>query len=308
VINRCYLDELDELLAAGLQGIAPPVIQATVQSVLSSQQLDGGFRGRQGGSDLYYTDLALRSLLLLQPDHPAVRRAADYIVNCEPVAGKLIEQFNLINAARGLQRCGIASVVDLKHVAGHVLHQLVTDPHAERLGAYQIFLALLCLQTAQSEFAQAAQLLKTLSSLQRSDGGFSESTVGTQGQTSATAAVVAVLQMYGAVPPSTSATVARFLSGMQAADGGLKVHADASGGDLLSTFTGLLTLWGIESMARIDLTAIARFLRSCAGPAGGFRALARDPEVDVEYTWYGLGTMALLRLWGSVAEMLEPRR
>ena len=45
-----------------------------VAYVASRQRDDGGFPGRDGGSDIYYTDFALRILDLLDPDHPALAR------------------------------------------------------------------------------------------------------------------------------------------------------------------------------------------------------------------------------------------
>ena len=64
--------------------------------------------------------------------------------------------------------------------------------------------------------------------------------------------------------------------------------------DLLSTFTGLLTLQDLNGTAEIDLAAVRRFATSLALDAGGFRGAEWDPAHDVEYTFYGLGTLGLL--------------
>ena len=58
------------------------------------QRPDGGFAGRQGGSDPYYTDFALRTLAWLAPGHAAFDRAADYLAawTCPP--RDVVECFN----------------------------------------------------------------------------------------------------------------------------------------------------------------------------------------------------------------------
>ena len=64
--------------------------------------------------------------------------------------------------------------------------------------------------------------------------------------------------------------------------------------DLLSTFTGLLTLFDLNAPDAIQLPPARRFVESLAQPAGGFFAAAWDTAADVEYTFYGLGSLALL--------------
>ena len=64
-------------------------------------------------------------------------------------------------------------------------------------------------------------------------------------------------------------------------------------GDLLSTFSGLAALADLDALDAIDLEAARRFALSLACPGGGFRAGAWDDQPDVEYTFYGLGTIAL---------------
>lgn len=63
-----------------------------------------------------------------------------------------------------------------------------------------------------------------------------------------------------------------------------------------------MTLFGLNELERLDLPAIARFVGSLASPAGGFRACLSDDEPDIEYTYYGIGTMALLRTFVMARE------
>ncbi|MCA9222003.1 MAG: geranyl transferase, partial [Planctomycetales bacterium] len=55
-----YLENLTIRLATGVAELPEPVRQRHVQYLLSAQQTDGGFAGREGDSDLYYTGFALR--------------------------------------------------------------------------------------------------------------------------------------------------------------------------------------------------------------------------------------------------------
>jgi geranylgeranyl transferase type-2 subunit beta len=50
----------------------------------------------------------------------------------------------------------------------------------------------------------------------------------------------------------------------------------------------------MDATSAIDAAAVRRFAGSLEHPHGGFRAGVFDDTVDVEYTFYGLGTLALL--------------
>ena len=64
--------------------------------------------------------------------------------------------------------------------------------------------------------------------------------------------------------------------------------------DLLSTFTGLVAMETGPGPISLDLPAVQRFVTSLEQPAGGFRAGCWDDAADVEYTFYGIGTLAIL--------------
>jgi geranylgeranyl transferase type-2 subunit beta len=46
---------------------------------------------------------------------------------------------------------------------------------------------------------------------------------------------------------------------------------------------------------RLDTAAVGRFVRTLERPGGGFFGAAWDDTPDVEYTFYGLGTLALIQ-------------
>jgi geranylgeranyl transferase type-2 subunit beta len=63
---------------------------------------------------------------------------------------------------------------------------------------------------------------------------------------------------------------------------------------VLSSFTGTLTLLDLGGLEEIDAASVGRFVQSLELGTGGFLAHAIDEAADVEYTFYGLGTLALL--------------
>ena len=60
-----YLENLTIRLANGVARLPEESRQQHARYFLAAQQPDGGFRGREGASDLYYTSFALRGLAVL---------------------------------------------------------------------------------------------------------------------------------------------------------------------------------------------------------------------------------------------------
>jgi geranylgeranyl transferase type-2 subunit beta len=304
-----YLDMLDALLTPGLAGLSTRFIEAQVSFVVSCQQPDGGFRGRMGQSDLYYTDFALRILALLSPRHEAVSRVAAYFSQLPHLPKDVIECFSFLNARRLLRSVGQELAINEPAIAAVIQSYLLAnggfarEPGLSLVSAYHSFLASLCYDCLQQDLPPADGAVSAMQGLRRNVSagaiGFSELTTLAHPQTNATAAAVALLGMHEALSNDDLSAVATFLSSMQTPDGGLKAHPSADQSDLLSTFTGLLTLAMIEKLDRVDVASAGRFIRSTATPGGGFRACADDGEADVEYTYYGLGSLSLLRLFAQ---------
>ena len=275
-----FLDILDAILATGIDGFSADFRASQIAFVLEKQQPDGGFPGRRGVSDLYYTDFALRLLTLLQYEGPAISHVGTYLSSLrEPT--DVVTLFNYLHAAR---LSGVA-------LPGDNARRVLARGNA--ISAYRTFLAALCSEILGDDMPRVPQ--SEILRLQCPDGGFSDTPGETQGQTNATAAAVAVLRLHESLDEATAARACRFLAQMQGEDGGLRAHATAGESDLLSTFTGLLTLLGMDIATDINLAAIARFTRALACPTGGFRACPSDDEPDIEYAYYGMATLALLR-------------
>src|SRR6185437_13291132 len=75
-----YLENLTLRLAAGVGRLPDSLRMRHADYLLAAQRDDGGFAGREGASDLYYTSFALRSLALLGAlDGEPAARAANYL-------------------------------------------------------------------------------------------------------------------------------------------------------------------------------------------------------------------------------------
>lgn len=331
-----YLDLLASFLASGVSCLGDGFRRAQASYATAQQLPDGGFPGRRGGSDIYYTDFALRTLALLsgQPEDPVgsrqrgtslsrpraspVGQAAGYLSSLSAQPTDLVQSFSLLNSARLLRRAGASVALDTEAILGVVHRQALSEggfarPGGSAISAYNTFIAALCLEMLGKPLHDAQRASAAVADLQGPEGGFREQPGEGMEQTNATAAAMTFLMMtaphcrWDRLPagpdPDRSRwrrdRTIRFLSRMQAPDGGLLAHAQASQSDLLSTFTGLLTLATMDALRHIDLSAVGRFVRSVADPHGGFRSCPVDDAADVEYTYYGIGCLAILRAAAS---------
>jgi geranylgeranyl transferase type-2 subunit beta len=112
--------------------------------------------------------------------------------------------------------------------------------------------------------------------------------------TNPTAAGVGTLQILGALDERTRAEVGPFLLRLASDEGGLRANDRIPAADLLSTFTGSWTLADVGGLDRLDRDGLRRYAESLQGPEGGFRGGLWDAGCDVEYTFYGIGVLALL--------------
>lgn len=289
---------LDAALASGLSRFSPALREDALRYLLASQSPDGGFPGRRGQSDLYYTEFATRVLILLGCATDPLHEVLTWLAASRPTPASVVECFSLLNLRRMLSARGLSVKIDGDEVLGCIAGRELPSggwalAPAGPLSAYNTFIAALCLQMLDkpTDLRRAAVALGTL---ETSGGGCVEEPGEPMAQTCATAAVLTFLQVSGLAAPGLREARAGFLASMQASDGGLKAWAGAVSGDLLSTFTALLALTLSGSAACLDLPALGRFVGACAVHGGGFGAYPGDDRADVEYTYYGLGSLALL--------------
>src|SRR5260370_27476014 len=112
-----------------------------------------------------------------------------------------------------------------------------------------------------------------------------------------TAAAIGLLQLIrpevDVLTDEVRETTAAFLAEMAGDDGGLRANGRVPLSDLLSTFTASWTLDQLVARERVNAADVAGFASPCERPEGGFRGGLWDEGFDVEYTFYGLGVLAL---------------
>lgn len=302
-----YLENLTVRLAAGLAE-EEAVRQRHGAFLLAAQQPDGGFAGREGGSDLYYTGFALRALSIIGElyGEPA-ERAADFLRHKLTGRETIIDFLSLIygaalvDAAAGIDvfrdadpswRDAVASSLETLRCddGGYAKSQ-----EGKASSTYHTFLVVLCRQLIERPTPAPERLIDFLRSQQEEEGGFREIRVQKRAGTNPTAAAIAVLRIFDALDDETRESTLDFLADMQTDEGGLRANTRIPFADLLSTFTGLLTLQDLGAVEEINLPAVERYVRSLERPEGGFHGATLDEGSDVEYTFYGLGSLALLR-------------
>lgn len=273
----------EELLALGLQQTSSTFRDAQRAYILSCQHPDGGFCSPAGDVDLYYTEFAIRSLLMLECDPAPLRLAAAWLT-CQTQIPDEVHCFSYLNSRHLLASQDISIPPLPSPLPPLATHSL-----------YRLLLGILCRSLLGTEVD--ASVAAHVAALQQPDGGFAESADLPQSQTNATAAAIAVFLHIGQMDHATIAPACDYLALRQSPDGGLVAHPAIQCGDLLSSFTAFLALAALGKASSLpDLPALARFLRGCCRSPGGFAAEPRPAlQPDVEYTYYGLGLTALLR-------------
>jgi len=308
-----YLQSLTERLADGLARLPEAARAPHVRYLQSAQNADGGFAGRDGGSDLYYTAFALRALAALDALTPEVcARTAAYLRQHRTGHVGLPDFFSLLYGSLLVQAVGGVDV--WADVTGNWV-SLVTatletfrtadggyarSTDAQSGSTYNTFLVGLCYNLCGRDWPRPDDVAAFIQSRRREDGGFVDLKPMRRSGTNPTAAAVGVLQLLDSAGGRQHLTedirtgVIDFLAELPSEEGGLRANGRIPAADLLSTFTGLWTLDQLGGRDRIDLAAARRYAQSLQAPGGGFRGNSWDECTDVEYTFYGLGVLALL--------------
>lgn len=301
-----YLEQLTIRIAEGVGHLPDDERRRHTQYFLAAQRADGGFGGREGGSDLYYTGFALRGLAVLGELYGEVaQRVAAFLQSRLGGQESVVDFFSLIYGGMLLKSTAGVDVFANSQTAWReqVAAWLETLRRADggyakgvegqASSTYHSFLVVICLQLLDKLPPEPERLLAFLKSQLAEEGGFREIKVGKRAGTNPTAAAIATFKILGALDEDTRLDTIDFLLDMQTDEGGLRANTRIPIADLLSTFTGLTTLEDLGGLSDIDLPAAERFVRSLQREEGGFHAAAWDPAHDVEYSFYGLAALSL---------------
>ncbi len=306
-----YLYHLAVDLANGVSRLPAEDRARHTDFLRSAQNPDGGFSGREGGSDLYYTGFGLRGLAVLNALTPEIsERAAGFLRDCFTRHTSVVDFFSLLYSAMLVQLGGGPDVFagspgwDERVAPLLESYRTVDGGYAKALGAtsgstYHTFLVALCYQVMTRPLPNAEQAVRFVLSRRREDGGFVELAPMKRSGTNPTAAAVGLLQIAGndespALTREVSQGVVNLLMEMPSLEGGFRANSRAPLADLLSTFTGLWTLRQLGALERVDRDAVLAFVKMLELPGGGYRGGLWDEQTDVEYTFYGLGCLGVL--------------
>ena len=305
-----YLHELTLRLALGAASLDRSLIQTHTTWLRSQQAEDGGFAGREGDCDPYYTAFALRALWVTAGlDAPIAEQSGKFLRDRLQNRESIIDMISLIFAA-AICEMSVGEVVlpDEESNQDHswrgkvalLLESLRTSdggyaktPEGKAGSTYQTFLTVLCYQLIELPIPDQDRILAFLESQKHPEGGYLEIRAAKRAGVNPTAAAIGTLKALGYLNPQNQRDTIDFLTEMQSDEGGLTANTRIPFADLLSTFTGLLTLIDLEAIENIDLNAIRRYALSMQSPSGGFYGFALDETADVEYSFYGIATLAL---------------
>jgi geranylgeranyl transferase type-2 subunit beta len=305
-----YLPRLNARLADGLSRLPAEVRQRHAGYLCSVQNADGGFSGREGGSDLYYTGFALRGLSVLDALTPELcERTAGFLRTTLTREASVVDFFSLLYSCLLVQAsAGIdvlaGSPADWPDRVAATLESFRTadggyakGPGGASGSTYHTFLVALCYQLLGREVPRPEEIARFVRSRRRDDGGFVEIAPMRRSGTNPTAAAVGLLTLVEpAIGPMSAEVrdgVVGFLSEMPSLEGGLRANGRVPLADLLSTFTASWTLAELGALDRLDGESMRAYAEGVERADGGFHGGLWDEGFDVEYTFYGLGVLGL---------------
>src|SRR5262245_5286144 len=270
-----YLEDLTLRLAEGIAALPDELRGRHAKHLLAAQREDGGFAGREGASDLYYTGFALRSLAILGELYgPPAERAAAFLRSRLKGQESIVDFLSLvyggalIESAAGIDVFAGADA-NWREAVAAALEKLRRSDGGYAKGAegiasstYHTFLVLLCLQLIGRDAQEPERIVAFIRSQQCDDGGFREIRASKRAGTNPTAAAIGSLRILGEVDQGIRFGTIDFLAEMQTEEGGLRANTRIPIADLLSTFTGLLTLLDLGGAAELDLPGMQRFAES----------------------------------------------
>jgi geranylgeranyl transferase type-2 subunit beta len=308
MLSEPYLLRLANRLQQGLARLDGARRERHRMFILSRQQANGGFAGREGDSDLYYTGFAVRGLAILGGlTADECRSIGGFLRGHDPQRLSVIDLISWLYSALVVQASGgedplAGGPADWDDRIAATLESVRTADGGyakSREGAagstYHSFLTVLTYELLGKSVPRPNALVQFLYDRQRDDGGFVEIAPMKRSGTNPTAAAVALLKLFGAFDNELRDDVRDFLREVLGAEGGFQANTRIPFADGLSTFTGLLTAQDIGVEKMIDADKLEQFVAGWLEfPTGGFRGASWDEQADVEYTFYGLGILGLL--------------
>jgi prenyltransferase beta subunit len=249
---------------------------------------DGGFSGRSKPSDLYYTVFGIQSLTALDAKF-GPQNTLDYLKNFNPSELDLV---NLSCLARCRADLGCTDAND--DIIDHLKKFQTPDGGYSLDGTgegtvYGAFLAVGIFQDAAVTTPYPDKILQTVNKLKTDDGGYANEQALKMAIAPVTSAALMIRKFFD---QPTDESAVDYLCSRLGPEGGFYAMEGAPIPDLLSTATTLHTL-NIIGVANQRITANIKeccldYIDSLWSGKGGFCGSSADPELDCEYTFYGL--------------------
>ena len=303
-----YLQELTIRLASAMGNLPEEIRERHADWIWAKQNGDGGWAGREGTSDPYYTSFALRTLAITgQLYGERAEQATNFLRSRLNQQETVVDLAALIYGASLLEN---AAGTDVFGAAGPQWKDTVSDffetlrredggyaksPTSNVGSTYNSFLVLLCRELIERPLANPNPLIQFVFDQENeTGGGFREVRQQKRAGTNPTAAAIGILKILNAQDEELSQDTIDFLGEMQTDHGGLRANTRIPIADLLSSFTGFLTLIDLGGGKKIDRTQLLRYANRLQQTDGGFHGAEWDKVCDVEYTFYGIGCLALI--------------
>ncbi len=266
-----------------------------------AQCRDGGFAGRDGTSDIYYTMFGLYTLLAFNRKPQYTGKLMCYIRTCR---SSLSLDFVHLNS---LMRC-LTSLHELGLNEDFPEPELLQQLEAFRSGdggyshlaksasdgtAYAGYLAAQAYCDMERPMPQPSFLKNSLVKLQAPTGGYRNETGSTDGNVTATASAILLHLYSGAEEKAVPAC--EWLLKQAAPGGGFCATSHAPFPDLLSTATALYALKSAKIAVPNSVSKqTLDFVTDCWHENGGFCGTRADSIPDLEYTFYALLSLGCL--------------
>ena len=266
--------------------------------VLGQLNGDGGFKDRQGVSDLYYTVFGIDSLAALQVEIPTAP-IEKYLGSLG--AGEGLDLVHLTCLARcwasvpgadippSARQSVLERLEDFRAADGGY-HNAAGNPAGT---IYGCFLTLGAYQDLGADFPDPKAMADFIASRRCPDGGYANQPDLPAGSTPATAAAVTLLRHVGAEAPSEAGD---WLLDRSHPQGGFVATPKTPVPDLLSTAVTLHGLAGMQRDFGKVKDACLDFIDTLWTNSGSFYGTWAEDVLDCEYTYYGLLALGHLSL------------
>ncbi len=283
--------------------VAPKVLGESTDLVrnflLSQQNPDGGFRDRDGQSDLYYTVFGMDALAVFHAE-PDMRTAEQFLLKHEEGEGLDLVHLSCLcrcwgtlgkdRMPKGLRKALLTRLEAFRKACGGW-----DNNHEREHGtAYGSFLALGAYQDLDKLPPKPLRILQSLKHLETPDHAWNNHPNLPTGSTNPTAGAVVLLNNLH-LPINDE--VGNWLRNQLHPQGGFVAVPGAPMPDLLTTATALHALAALEvHLSEEETERCLDFVDTLWDANGGFHGNWTDDYLDCEYTFYGLLALGHLSL------------